>query len=401
MKVISWRDSSSDLGLLVSRLRRQPRDSEANMGDFENRLAALEEENRRLRHALRVRGQRPSGRKIRPGTHHGNGRIFGYARASSEKPEDSVAMQEGLIRKKVEQLGGRFVRTFADESVSATDIPWPQRRGFMTLMARLRPGDHLIIWRLDRLDHCPVGTVAALERVVDRGVCLHVLDHGGMQLDLDEEAGRLLVVLLGHFAELMVTYRREAARQSICWRKDRGLAYNRLPELGKCRIPHSTPDRKRTGIAFDLWDSGECDVIREIWRRHELEGETLYAIAKDLKARDARRWDGRPWVPRGCQRQTGSGKRYPFNPRTVQRAFWKYVAMLAAGKDLQDLEPAPQNVQQAVRRLQEHRLRWTGKGQPGRVPQEIRELLERNDLKGLPELTPRSWAKRLYPGPGQ
>jgi hypothetical protein len=141
-------------------------------------------------------------------------------------------------------------------------------------------------------------------------------------------------------------------------------------------------------------------VIREIWRRHE-EGETLYSIAKDLKARDVRRWDGRPWVPDGCCRQRGAGKRYPLNSRTVQRAFWRYTAMLAQGCDLQDMEPVPQDVQRAVRRLKEHRLRWTTKGQPGRLPQEVRNLLERHDLEGLAEITPRSWAKRAYCGPGQ
>ena len=365
------------------------------MGNLEDRLAALEEENRRLKHALRARGRRPSGRKIRPGAHNREGRVFGYARASSDRQEDSVPMQEELIRKKAEQMGGRLVRTWVDDDVSATDVRWSERRGFTGLMGDLQPGDHLIVTRLDRLERSPLGTVAALEWLVERGVCVHVLDYGGMQLDLDKTTGQSLVMILGEFARLLVDFPREAVRQSIRWRKERGLAYNKMPELGKCRrYTYTSRNGKMARVGFDVWDPGECDVIREIWRRHE-EGETLYSIAKDLKARDVRRWDRTPWVPGGCQRQGGSGKRYPLNLRTVQRVFWRYAAILAAGKGLQDLEPVPQEVQRAIRRLKEHRLRWTTKGQPGRLPREICILLERNDLEALSEITPRSWAKRL------
>ena len=69
--------------------------------------------------------------------------------------------------------------------------------------------------------------------------------------------------------------------------------------------------------------------------------------------------------------------------------------MLAQGCDLQDLQPAPEHVKIARARIYEHRLRWTKRGQPGRLPREICILLERNDLEALSEITPRSWAKRL------
>ena len=328
-------------------------------------------------------------------------RIFGYAHATSYRRDQGATVQEEMILAKAKTLEGQWVRCHRDEQTSATDICWSERPEFQKLMHQLEPGDHLIIWRLDRLDRSPLGMVAALEWLVDRGVCVHILEHNRMQIDLDKRAGRLLVMILAEFARLLVDFPREALRESIRWRKECGRACSRVPQLGKCRrYKYTTRGGKRTRVAFDIWDGGECDVIREIWRRHE-EGETLYSIAKDLKARDVRRWNGKPWVPDGCRRQPVAGKRYPLNPRTVQRAFWRYTAMLAQGRDLHDMEPAPQHVERAIHRLKKHRLRWTKQGQPGRLPREIRELLERNDREALSEITPRSWGKRLYPGPGQ
>ena len=300
-------------------------------------------------------------------------------------------MQESLVRKRAAELGGRFVQTWADEFVSATDVRWAELVEFQKLMGEIQPGDHLIVWRLDPLDGSPLGTVGALEWLFDRGVSVHVLEYGGLQVDLDAQSGRLLTTILAEFARLLVEFRPEAVRQSIRWRKERGLAYNKMPELGKCRrYTYTARDGKRARVGFDIWDPADCDIMREIWRRHELEGETLYSIARDLKARDVRRWDARPWVPDGCRRQRGTGKRYPLNSRCIQRAFWRYTAMLAQGCDLQDMEPPPQDVQRAIRRLTEHRLRWTKKGQPGRLPKEVRDLLERSDLEALSEVTPRS-----------
>ena len=336
---------------------------------------------------------------------HATPRIFGYAHASSDSWDPRATIQEEMILAKAETLKGRWVHCRREEQTSVTDVPWNERPEFKKLMSELEPGDHLVIWQLDQLDRSPLGTVAALEWFFDRGVSVHVLEYGGLQVDLDAQSGRLLTKLLAEFARLLVDYRREAVRQSVRWRKERGLAYNKMPELGKRRTYKRIPLLRKPGATkrqgYDTWGPQDCDVIREIWRRHELEDETLYSIAKDLKARDVRRWDGKLWVPAGYGRRPGT-KRYPFNSRTVQRAFWRYTARLAAqGHDLQDLPARPEDVQLAIRRLKEHRLRWTKKGQPGRLPQEVCNLLEQNDLDALSEITPRSWQERLYPGPGQ
>lgn len=376
------------------------------MGDLKNRLAALEEqnrelqeENRKLRGILvrRRRRQRPGGNG------QSSGRIFGYARACTGKEEKSVEMQEEMIRERAAKLEGQLVKVYCDLVISARDIRWEKREGFRALIDAIGPGDHLIVWRLETIERNPIAILEPMRWLVNRGVRVRVLEYGEASLDLEGSTGRMVVMLWAVYARFFIEYPSSVTKQTVQWRRARGLAYNKV-EIGKRRIWKMVPDPRYPGQirrqGFDGWDAADCDIIREIWRRHE-EGETLYSIAKDLKARDVRRWDGRPWVPDGCQRQSGSSKRYPLNPRNIQRVFWRYVAMLAVGQDLQGLPANPQHTELARDRIRSQRQGWTRTGQPGRLPKEVRGAIEQNDLEVLAEIKPRCWGNRLYPGPAQ
>ena len=106
-------------------------------------------------------------------------RVFGYARASRNHQLKSPEVQEELIRQKAETIEGQWVRCRTDAATSATKTRWndPLRRPELgKLMRELEPGDHLIIWRLDRLERSPFGMVNALEWLVNRGVSVHILN---------------------------------------------------------------------------------------------------------------------------------------------------------------------------------------------------------------------------------
>jgi len=313
------------------------------MGDLEDGLATLEEENRKLRRMLVRRRRRV---KRREGNGQSSGRIWGYARVVTSKDEKSVGEQEAMIGEAAGKLGGQLMKVYCDLVTSAKDIRWEERNGFRALMDVIGPGDHLIVWRLETIERNPIAILEAMRWLLDHGVWVHILEFGEWQLDLDRPMGRLVVMLWAVYARFFIDYPSTVTKQALEWRRQRNLAYSKSAGIGKRRIYKMVPDPQQPGKmrrqGFDEWDPADCDIIREIWQR-------------DLKARDAHRWDGRPWVPDGCRRQHGA-KRYPFDSRTIQRIFWGYTAMLAQGCDLQDLQPAPEHVKIARARIYEHRL---------------------------------------------
>ena len=71
--------------------------------------------------------------------------------------------------------------------------------------------------------------VNALEWLVNRGVQIHILEHGGFQIDLDKPMGRLFVIILAGFAGFFADQMSEAVRTAFAWRKENGLPYAAAP----------------------------------------------------------------------------------------------------------------------------------------------------------------------------
>lgn len=350
-----------------------------NPNELLERLAALEEENRKLRRLL-TKG-RKNHRPSRNG--HNSGRIYGYARASTGKQEISVLMQEDIIRNRAAKLQGQLVKTFTDPATSGRDVRWEDRNGFRALIDVLTPGDHLIIWRLDRIERNPFAMLEALRFLVDAGVSVHVLEYGEMQLDLDKPMGRLLVMLLAGFAGFFIDQLSEANRQVWHWLHDRGLAAGPV-EMGKRRTYKMVPDLQKSGQmkqqGYDDWDPADSDIIREIWRRHEVQHESLCSIAKELERRGASRADGRAWAYRRTYVQPGRKTFHDISDRGVSKAYWRYTAMLAVGQDLQGLPAKPEHMEIARERIREHRKGWMSGVRW--APAAIRECLARGDYEG-------------------
>lgn len=272
-------------------------------------------------------------------------RVFGYARASRNHQVKSPEVQQELIFEKAKTIEARWVHCRTDAAASATETRWndPDRRPELgKLMRELEPGDHLVIWRLDRLERSPFGMVNALQWLVNRGVSIHILEHGGMQLDLDKPMGRLLVMILAGFAGFFADQMSEAVRTAIAWRKEHGLPYAAAPPPGRKRTRRKLPGHPKP-VLVDYWDEHLCQLIREIKRRHDA-GEPMSRIAEDFNRRGEKRWNGKPWA-----RPYGAKKRLSL--RAFYRTYWWYTELLASGKDLMDVPARPEDQQRAQRRL--------------------------------------------------
>jgi DNA invertase Pin-like site-specific DNA recombinase len=248
-------------------------------------------------------------------------RIWGYA--SKEPEEDDVKgvrVQIARIQDKARELDGVWCGCRIEHELDA-QLPYRDRPQLKCLFDELCRGDHLILWRLDRLDGNIFALIKALRFLVNRKIYIHVLEeYGGLQIDINQDAGHGMLTVFDITAELVRQKWRRSTRRGIRRRKACGLAVGRLPSIGKKRI------RTKDGAAMDVWDEAECRQIREIKARVD-SGESMTKIAKDFHERRERTASGSLWVkPYGRKRRLNSTR--------LSRAYRFYTDLLAQGEDL-------------------------------------------------------------------
>lgn len=294
-----------------------------------------------------------------------NPRIFGYASQGSHYVKKSPEVQEHLILEKGKTIpDATWARCWTDTGDVIPKTRFADRPEAAKLIQELTAGDHLIVWRLDRLDENALGSVDALKLLIDRGVCIHVLKHGDLQFDLDQTTGALLVKLLSGFSSLLDTSRGEAVRAGKAWRKERGLAYHGCPPLGHIRLKHLkvNPKGQRKHDLFDVWDDKQCDLIREIAYRFD-RGERMQTIGEDFRDRDERTWNKKPWVRVRWRKHFIRGKTHRRKRLTLERfyyVYWWYMERLAKGLDLKDLPCTVEQQEAAKQKLQQREERRRG-----------------------------------------
>lgn len=121
-----------------------------------------------------------------PGGEDG-GRRFGYARVST--PDQSVTMQREAL------LSAGCERVFADEGVSGADR---RRPGLDAMLGVLRPGDTVVVLRLDRLGRSVQHLTTLIEGFRADGVQFASLTEG---IDTATLGGRLVFHIFSAIAE--------------------------------------------------------------------------------------------------------------------------------------------------------------------------------------------------------
>lgn len=164
--------------------------------------------------------------------------VFGYGRTSTNKQEMSIQLQESKIRERASTMQAPWGHYYADEAVSATEtgIPFARRFYGRQLMQIVRPGDHLIVWKLDRFGRKLKDIVEVLDFFTRQEVNIYVLQHGAMHLDLTTSIGRLIVGVLAVFANFEGDLIRERTRESFAFRREHGMAYSWYPPFGKRQV---------------------------------------------------------------------------------------------------------------------------------------------------------------------
>lgn len=162
--------------------------------------------------------------------------LIGYARVSTTRQAEegtSLETQTDHLR----AAGAERVIEDGGRSGATTDRP-----GLRELQAAVRPGDVVLVTRLDRLGRSTKDLLTLIEDWANQGVALKCIDQG---LDFSGSAGRFLLTLLGAVAELerSMILERTAAGRAAAKASGKSLG-GRVQALDRPRRPQSCRPRE-------------------------------------------------------------------------------------------------------------------------------------------------------------
>jgi DNA invertase Pin-like site-specific DNA recombinase len=141
---------------------------------------------------------------------------IGYARVSTQE-QDTHAQIEALEAAGCERIfhetasGGRWAR------------PELQR-----VLGQLRPGDTVVVWKLDRLSRSLKDLLLTLETIEQAGAQFQSLTEA---IDTATPAGRMMMQIVGSFAEFERAMLRERTRNGLDAARQDGRVGGRRPKL--------------------------------------------------------------------------------------------------------------------------------------------------------------------------
>jgi DNA invertase Pin-like site-specific DNA recombinase len=175
--------------------------------------------------------------------------LYGYARVSTI--DQDLTLQEQALR----VAGCDVVRA---EKVTGTRRTG--RTELELLLAFLRPGDTLVVTRIDRLARSIKDLQDIVCELKDRGVTLKAIEQ---PVDTRTAAGKAFLDMLGVFAEFETNLRRERQMEGIAQAKAKGVYKGRKPSIDPVEVQRLRLEEKlgATAIARRL-GIGRASVYR-------------------------------------------------------------------------------------------------------------------------------------------
>lgn len=146
---------------------------------------------------------------------------FGYARVSTT---DQTTENQ---RAEIERAGYSIDYWHADEGVSGA-VQASQRPQFREMLGKIRPGEALVVTKIDRLGRDALDIQQTVRQLKDMGVRVHVVQLGGV--DLASSAGKLMMIMLSAVAEMERDLIIERTREGVARAKAAGKRFGRPPK---------------------------------------------------------------------------------------------------------------------------------------------------------------------------
>lgn len=226
-------------------------------------------------------------------------KIYGLVRVSDEKQENSVEVQEGLIREFAKTLDGEFIRCRTDEDTSGSKTLFADRLEGSKLLREAGKGDIVIAVAVSRIGRDMLDIMNVCREFCSNGIKLYVLDYplGDGPLDLSSAMGMFLLAVYSYFAEAESEVISSRTKDGMARLHNKGLPCNRVPPPGFKRVVLRNPEGDKLGTRF-VADEVDRQRIRMAEQMHG-EGWTIRDIEKEFKNRGYKRKakyrEPRPW----------------------------------------------------------------------------------------------------------
>lgn len=156
--------------------------------------------------------------------------LYGYARVSTI--EQDLALQRAALK----AAGCDVIRA---EKASGTRRDG--RTELQVLLDFLRPGDALLVTRIDRLARSLKDLQDIVHELKEKGVALRATEQ---PIDTGSAAGKAFLDMLGVFAEFETNLRRERQMEGIAAAKARGVYKGRKSKVDPAVVFHLTDEEK-------------------------------------------------------------------------------------------------------------------------------------------------------------
>ena len=189
----------------------------------------------------------------------------GYARVSTQ--DQTLDLQKDAL----EKIG--CTKIFTDTASGAKE----ERKGLEEVLAFLREGDTLLLWRLDRLDRSLKHSLETITNLNNRKIGFKSLTES---IDTTTSNGRLIFNIFASLAEFERDLIRERTKAGLAAARARGRVGGR-PKAKTLNTP------KKVAMAQSLYDN-KNNSIDDICKTLNISRATLYRYIKVMKQARAR-----------------------------------------------------------------------------------------------------------------
>jgi DNA invertase Pin-like site-specific DNA recombinase len=183
--------------------------------------------------------------------------LYGYARVSTDKQENSAEAQSNKLLAYAQQSGLQFGGLFVDEDQSANKIPFNQRKRGRVLWDMLRPGDVVAFTKIDRVFRSMADAANTLATWKELGVGVRFLDMG---IDVHTPAGELFFNQLAAFAQYESQMIGQRVREITAYLRDSGRPFGKFRPFGWVSKNHEfvpLPEERALGrMVVQMRDEG-------------------------------------------------------------------------------------------------------------------------------------------------